>query len=495
MASQVLDVRTQKGMTVSQSNEHLRVRTQNSLKLIQGKGHYDPSREHLNFEVGKGGVILPLDKNHSIPQRMKENLTCRGIADPNEGKARPDRRTVVSIIMGGSRKHMRRIAFGDQQLDDTQGADNSHITRQPLIEDWAKDMYEFISKKFGEENIVAFVVHLDELNPHIHCTLLPIDENNKFNYKRVFCGDSKFSLSDFYFQLHDELAVVNERYDLKRGTHIADSGARHRTTEQYLRDLDRERTKLEERCGQLQAENIAYQKVQWALQKEIAKAETRVKGLTTMIHNLEEAKERIANQMDNLRQSADLASKEKQTQLYLLEKQLEAVQMKLEDKQSKLVSADERLQELGEQLNELGKRHTDLAEEYEQLKQDVGDILPEAQRKAYTNVGSALSEMMIEDTKVQFSHLSKTDAKTLDNFEDTLLMDVAERGQSMVAVASALFLGYVDQATEFAKTHGGGGGPGTGWGRRDGEDDRQWARRCVQEAARMMGGRRRGRKR
>jgi len=74
-------------------------------------------------------------------------------------------------------------------------------------------------------------------------------------------------------------------------------------------------------------------------------------------------------------------------------------------------------------------------------------------------------------------------------------MDVAEHGNSIVSVASALFMGYTDQATEFAQTHGGGGGPGTGWGRRDGEDDRKWARRCLMEAAKMMRGHKRGLKR
>jgi hypothetical protein len=78
------------------------------------------------------------------------------------------------------------------------------------------------------------------------------------------------------------------------------------------------------------------------------------------------------------------------------------------------------------------------------------------------------------------------DARALDYFEGTLLMDMAEHGQAIMTVAAALFLGYVDKATEFAQTHGGGGGPSGDWGKKDGEDDRKWARRCLAEAARMM---------
>ena len=41
-------------------------------------------------------------------------------------------------------------------------------------------------------------------------------------------------------------------------------------------------------------------------------------------------------------------------------------------------------------------------------------------------------------------------------------------------------------ATTIAQTHGGGGGsPGSGWGKRPDEDDREWARRCLAMARKM----------
>ena len=74
MAYQVLDIRTQKGMTEAESAEHLRRNTKEALKFAKRKGNYDFSREHLNFEVTKGGVISEVDKKHSIPKRMAANL-------------------------------------------------------------------------------------------------------------------------------------------------------------------------------------------------------------------------------------------------------------------------------------------------------------------------------------------------------------------------------------------------------------------------------------
>ena len=167
-AKQVLDVHVSKGITVAQSNEHMRNWTEKGWKRATDLGNYDPTREHLNFEVVSGGKIRPIDKGRSIPERMAELLHKRGIKDPNEGLEEPRFRTVVNIIFGGSRTRMQELAFGKQEVDFEKGADNRHIKRKSEIERWAKDVYSFVCGRYGEQNIAAFIVHLDELNPHVH---------------------------------------------------------------------------------------------------------------------------------------------------------------------------------------------------------------------------------------------------------------------------------------------------------------------------------------
>lgn len=52
--------------------------------------------------------------------------------------------------------------------------------------------------------------------------------------------------------------------------------------------------------------------------------------------------------------------------------------------------------------------------------------------------------------------------------------------------AILLFLNYIDAATTLADDCGGGGTPpDSGWGRKDDEDDREWARRCAHQAGIM----------
>lgn len=107
---------------------------------------------------------------------------------------------------------MHELAFGTQKVDFEKGADNTRIKRKSDIERWAKDVYAFVCGRYGEQNIAAFIVHLDELNPHVHCTLLPI-KDGRFAYKEIFAGKDKFEYSARMKQLHtDFFAEVNTKW-------------------------------------------------------------------------------------------------------------------------------------------------------------------------------------------------------------------------------------------------------------------------------------------
>ena len=138
----------------------------------------------------------------------------------------------ANFIFGGSRKRMHELAFGTQKVDFEKDADNIHIKRESDIERWAKDVYSFVSGKYGEQNIAAFIVHLDELNPHVHCTLLPI-KDGRFAYKEIFAGKDKFEYSARMKQLHtDFFTEVNTRWgNVERNKHIRN----RRTAQDYRR--------------------------------------------------------------------------------------------------------------------------------------------------------------------------------------------------------------------------------------------------------------------
>ena len=119
MAKQMCDLKEGKGISRGQSTEHLR-----NYKVMDPDakkyGYYDPTRQNLNFEVGRGGVVMPVRKNYAIDQRFKDNLRRRGIVDPNEVKMKkglaPNRNTIANFMLGGNRERMRELAFGNQQF-------------------------------------------------------------------------------------------------------------------------------------------------------------------------------------------------------------------------------------------------------------------------------------------------------------------------------------------------------------------------------------------
>ncbi|WP_342975297.1 MobV family relaxase [Phocaeicola dorei] len=470
---QVLDVQVSKGITAAQSNEHLRDRSEKAEKYAMNKGNYDPTRKQLNFEIAPGGKVGPIDTSRNIPERMADILERRGIKDPNEGLAEPKYRTVVNIIFGGSRERMQELAFGTQQVDFEKGADNTHIERKRDIERWAKDVYSFVCGKYGEQNVTAFIVHLDELNPHIHCTLLPI-KDGRFAYKDIFAGKDKFEYSARMKQLHtDFFAEVNTKWGMSRGSSVSETGARHRTTEEYRRMLSEECTTIEENISR-------HQKVLAELQSDIRLAERRVKGLTTMVDNLEKSKAEkeallSAAERDlktNKGNAAELA-----VQIQTLEKELQGISGQLADKQQKLQAADRQLTDLKKNMNAIEERTGELKEEAYKYSRDV-----------HSKVDTLLKDVLLENVVGEYRNMSaKMDASERQLFDGSLVQSVAEQGTEVMHCATMLFLGMVDDATTFAETHGGGGsGSNLKWGRDEDEDNRAWALRCMRMASRMM---------
>ena len=167
-----MDMRSStEGITTLESNEQQRNWTKDhwKSKAADSLSNYDPTRAHLNFEVARGGIVQPIDKTKTIDQKMCESLQERGIRNPNDRPGiKRKQRILAQFVFGGDREMMQQLEWGNQTVDTGKGADNSAVVRSPDIEQWAKDVYNFVAKKFGEENIVSFYVHCDELNPHVH---------------------------------------------------------------------------------------------------------------------------------------------------------------------------------------------------------------------------------------------------------------------------------------------------------------------------------------
>jgi hypothetical protein len=199
-----------------------------------------------------------------------------------------------------------------------------------------------------------------------------------------------------------------------------------------------------------------------------------------MVVNLENERKTVERELDSLASAvlddADgkLSNEEKITALHA---KLEDINAKLADKKQKLSEAEEKLSKLKEEADTVKERTDELRSEATQAATTV-------QQKVREEVTKALYENVVSDFRLRLPQMPDAVQLQLD---DSVLMDVADHGNHIVACAMMLFAGYVDQATEFAKGHGGGGGgPSSGWGRDPKDDDREWARRCAMMATKMM---------
>ena len=144
------------------------------------------------------------------------------------------------------------------------------------MDEWCADNLKYFADTFGKENIVAAHLHRDEETPHIHVTLVPIvkgerkrrkrEEQTKKRYRKKPTDTVRLCADDIMTRLklksyQDTYAEAMAKYGLQRG--IDGSKARHKSTQQYYRDI------------QKLADNLKAEVVDLQQQKETAREELR----------------------------------------------------------------------------------------------------------------------------------------------------------------------------------------------------------------------------
>lgn len=151
------------------------------------------SRTHLNYHT------LPHEKKYLafIDERIKELAPKRKIKD--------DAVLITSFILGSDKEFFDGI---------------SPETQKRFFDDCA----EFFAERYGKENVISAVVHLDESTPHLHFNLIPVT-GGRLCAKELFDRAALRELqTDFY-------EVVGKKYGLKRGKD--GSTAKHLDTVAY----------------------------------------------------------------------------------------------------------------------------------------------------------------------------------------------------------------------------------------------------------------------
>ena len=106
------------------------------------------------------------------------------------------------------------------------------------------DCYKFFTERYGEENIIAAVVHNDETTPHMHLNLMPVTKDGRLCSKQLFDKPQLQQLqTDFY-------ESVGKRWGLQRGKE--GSQKKHLSTAEY------KAKKIIEQAEAIREENQVY---------------------------------------------------------------------------------------------------------------------------------------------------------------------------------------------------------------------------------------------
>ena len=228
-----------------------------------------------------------------------------------------------------------KVLFGIQCIDLNKGTDNSHLQRCPEIEQWAKDVYDWCAKRYGQKNIIGFQVHLDESSPHIHALIVPVGQRAKSGRECVMWsakfGKSRYEYGHILREMHTSLyEEVGSKYGLERGDSIEGRNVNHLSKRDYIRKLA----------------------------KDAKQAEKAVKGLQTMIRRLEANIFSYNQQLAKAEQ--ELASGKITLNRYEVQKTdilklIAEYQAKLEDKACKLQEKEQELEKMTKNIDRVGR--------------------------------------------------------------------------------------------------------------------------------------------
>lgn len=471
---QVVHMKNLSSMSTGEANEHQRRFTEKMWENRQNrrKNNIDRSRSELNFELLRGGKQVPLGSEKSIKQRIAERYKEAGIQDPNvermerykaKGEVYTGKpyRTICELILSGNADFMRNLAFGDQKVDMTKGADNSHLVLHPEIIKWAKDVYKALAKRYGEENIVSFVVHVDESSPHIHCCILPIyyDENkgrNRVMYRDTFGGEA--TVLD---ELHDYMAEVNAKWGLEHGEPVSVTGNRHIPREEYYAMLGHEIQEREEKKSKL---------------------ESAIKGLGTMIEHLTTERDGCTAEIEELEELLAQCQGDKSE----IEAKIEALKARVSDLDARLADKRTKLMEADRKLKEAKTRVREAITNFENMEKANAIVQEKLGKDVDSLFKTTFFDDAVEDVKTMLSN--NPDLKLGDKAEvlKAMFHAGAEHMVDVVDKAKELFLAGINGAANVQASGGGGGSTSDMPWRDKDEDLAKYLLRCLQAAGRQV---------
>ena len=167
-------------------------------------------------------------------------------------KVRKDAVLMCSFVVGSDREFFSRLSSGEQQQ-------------------FFVDCTRFFAERYGEENIISAVVHIDETTPHLHLNLIPIADGR-------LCAKTLFDRKELQNLQTDFHSVVGKKWNLQRGKE--GSTAKHLDTAAYkLKKMSEAADQAELRADEAEKKKLIAESRQVHAERKTQQLEDRQKQL------------------------------------------------------------------------------------------------------------------------------------------------------------------------------------------------------------------------
>lgn len=144
-------------------------------------GDIDWSKSHSNYD-------LHTDQNSSFTQAVKRKIDTL----ERTRAVRKDAVVMAQVLVTSDKAFFDGLSKEQQQQ-------------------FFKDSYDFMANRYGKENVVSAVVHLDERTPHMHFNFVPITADGRLSAKSILTRQALIEQQTAFYE------QVGKTYGLGRG--------------------------------------------------------------------------------------------------------------------------------------------------------------------------------------------------------------------------------------------------------------------------------------
>ena len=418
------------------------------------EGSHDPSRRHLNFRVHNGEIKevddLPekpiskrwwdvINEKYRGTQIVKKRLNgvLQQVAVPQP--IRKDQIRLVNFIIGGSRDEMLKMSF-DRVFNpiETPFDNGWDLQRNEKVEEYALEVYRFFERKFGKGNVIGFECHLDQTNPHFHVSVVPLTPEGKLSVTELFgAGRNKTykgkqgrdAYSQFLTDLHTEFyEQASSRFGLRRGNKYNPEANKHKSAREFAAEKNRLNSEIK------------------TIQDELQKKQSAIKGLTTMLNNLNARKMNIDQAIEEAQQSnnpnlAELLIKQKNIESSIKEKE-----EKFREAESELINKRDTSKSLDSQIAEKNSNLNQITEQINQ-NQIVLEHIKSSVIKSESNLFLTSKRFLyIEAVRYAFQ-IPTSNPRLLEDLEQ-LVCELKQKRLNELAQLEILFIEMIMRVLE-----------------------------------------------